>query len=600
MSPASLHRVLAGASVDEPEAAFAALFSEAIAELHTSQGGSADDIDSVRRAARLACEAVREGHACADLRLAESIDMASLRRSPLVGDGAGPTPLVLVGPRLYLHRYWRYERDLGERLMALNRPVDGLDHNAAAAILNRLFPAADTAIDWQKLAAATALSRHLCVISGGPGTGKTTTVVRVLAALLSLDANLRIAVAAPTGKAAARLKASIDSQIAALDLPQDLRERLPAQAFTLHRLLGNRPHRSGFHHDAKQPLPYQVVVVDEASMLDLALAARLVAALPANARLILLGDKDQLASVEAGAVYAELSAHCRHDAAGVALLRSLTGGQAPRAIASADDQPTAPAMTNAVIWLDRSYRFAADGGISRLAAAINAGEPATVTAVFASAASSVQWQRALPSPQRLAALLAGGYDDYVDAVLGRADPALVLRRFERYRVLCSTRGGAYGSDALNRQISAHLQRRLGGAPSARWYAGRAVMVTGNDYALRLFNGDIGLALADGQDRLLVYFAGDEGLRAFAPGRLAQVASAFALTVHKSQGSEFDSVDVVVEPTLTRGLSRELLYTAVTRARSAVRLWCSQDLLDVSVQARVQRRSALLIQQCGTC
>lgn len=587
---------LPAADVDDADAAFASAFAAALAGLHLQQGGAAADVDALKQAAQLACVAIREGHACADLDEdvdadGQHVDIAALRRSAMVGEGAQPTALVLAGSRLYLHRYWRYERELAAALLALNRPLQDLDVVQAAAVLERYFPQdAAHPLNWQKVAAATALSRHLCVISGGPGTGKTTTVVRVLAAMLSLQPSLRIAIAAPTGKAAARLKASIRNQVESLDLDEAVRARLPTQAHTLHRLLGNRPHRAGFIHNAGNPLPYQVVVVDEASMLDLALAAKLVAALPAGARLILLGDKDQLASVETGAVYTELSAQRAFDGEGRAMLAQLIGVDTlPADVGEQADG----AMRNAVVWLSRAYRFAHDSGIAPLASAINDGNVPAVRAVFDRGQAGLNWRRELLPPPQLAAQLAHGFSGYVGAVLDRAPPQQVLQQFERYRVLCATRSGSYGSESLNRQISALLQKQLGVAGGARWYAGRAVMIAGNDYALKLFNGDIGIALADEQGRLLVHFAGDEGLRAFAPGRLSQLSNAYALTVHKSQGSEFDAVDVVVDGSLPRGLNRQLLYTAVTRARSSVRLWCADEALATMVAARSSRRSSIL-------
>lgn len=585
---------LPAAGIDDADAAFASAFAAALTGLHLQQGGDATDVDALGLAAQLACIALREGHACADLdedvdATGERVDVAALRRSPMVGDGTRPTALVLSGSRLYLYRYWRYERELAAALIALNRPLADLDEARAAAALERYFPRDDAyPLDWQKIAAATALSRHLCVISGGPGTGKTTTVVRVLAAMLSLQPALRIAVAAPTGKAAARLKASIRNQIESLDLDADVYARLPAQAHTLHRLLGNRPNRAGFMHNAGNPLPYQVVVVDEASMLDLALAAKLVAALPPGARLILLGDKDQLASVETGAVYTELSAHRRFDQAGRGVLARLSGIDVLPA-----DSADAAAMDNAVVWLSRAYRFATDSGIAPLAAAINTGDAGAVRDVLARGEAGLSWRRELPSATALAVQLAEGYDGYIAAVLERAPAEQVLRCFERYRVLCATRAGSYGSEALNRLLSPLLQKRLGAAGGARWYAGRAVMIAGNDYALKLFNGDVGIALADEQNRLLVHFAGDDGLRAFAPGRLSQLSNAYALTVHKAQGSEFDAVDVVIDGALARGLNRQLLYTAVTRARSSVRLWCGDEALTTTVSTRLSRRSSII-------
>lgn len=595
MSLSDLHQLLPASSIDDAATAFSASFASAIAAAHEQQGGDVADSDSIDLAARQACIAVQEGHACADLAaLADDgveIDLGALQRSPVVGSGEHPTPLVLQNTRLYLYRYWRYERRLAARLAQLNQPIEDLDRAAARIELDSLF-VADAAItpNWQKVAAATALARRLCVISGGPGTGKTTTVVRILAAALSLHRGaqpLRIAIAAPTGKAATRLKSSIQTQLSRMQLRADIVERLLTEAYTLHRLLGVRPGRVGFRHDALNPLPYDLVVVDEASMIDLALAAKLVDALLPDARLILLGDKDQLASVEAGAVYAELSAHIERDVAWCESLAALSG----ETLVASDE--TTSSLSNGVVWLSHAYRFDAASGIAPLAAAINRGDVSEVRACLAAEQGPV-WETLLPSSATLAATLSKGYESYVDAVNRGATPAEVLLIFDRYRVLCATKLGPCGSEALARQIAQHLRRAMPvtGA-SHQWYAGRAVMITDNDYALRLFNGDVGIALPDEHQRLLVYFATDDGVRAIAPGRLGQVSTAFALTVHKSQGSEFGNIDVVIEPTLARGLTRELLYTAVTRARESVRLWCPDDLLEAGVRSRVQRRSSLL-------
>jgi exodeoxyribonuclease V alpha subunit len=595
MSLNDLRLPLPPPGIDDAAAAFAASFASAIASVHEELGGSLDDRDEVYNAARQACLAVQQGDACADLAvLADEgigIDLGALQRSPAVGDGSSTTPLVLHRSLLYLHRYWRYERSLAHRLQALNRPIEDLAPAAVRGELDALF-AGDAAVtpNWQKIAAATALMRRLCVISGGPGTGKTTTVVRILAAALSLHRDsahpLRIAIAAPTGKAAARLQASIRTQLARMPLSADIVARLPSDAYTLHRLLGVRPGRVGFRHDAAHPLPYDLVVVDEASMIDLALAAKLVDALLPSARLILLGDKDQLASVEAGAVYAELSARSQRDAAWCAALAAATG----ETVAASDE--SAAMLGNAVVWLNHAYRFDAASGIAPLAAAINDGDAAQVRSLL-SASPDPRWQTALPSPTALSATLAQGYEAYVQAVVAGAAPAEVLRIFDRYRVLCATRSGSYGSEALARHIALHLRRRMPAAgASAQWYAGRAVMVTGNDYALQLYNGDVGIALPDADGRLLVHFAGDAGLRAFAPGRLGAVDNAFALTVHKSQGSEFEAVDVVVDGSLPRGLNRQLLYTALTRARAQLRLWCSEPALETMIATRLSRRSAI--------
>jgi exodeoxyribonuclease V alpha subunit len=481
MSLSDLRLPLPPPGIDDASAAFAASFASAIASVHEEQGGAADDRDDIYLAARHASLAVQEGHACADLAtLADDgieIDMGALQRSPVVGDGSLPTPLVLQDALLYLYRYWRYERSLATRLTALNRPVDGVSSDAVRTQLDALF-AGDIAItpNWQKVAAATALTRHLCVISGGPGTGKTTTVVRILAAALSLHGDaaqpLRIAIAAPTGKAAARLKSSIQAQLSRMKLADDIVARLPAEAYTLHRLLGVRPGRVGFRHAAAHPLPYDLVVVDEASMIDLALAAKLVDALLPSARLILLGDKDQLASVEAGAVYAELSARSERDAAWCEKLAALSGESVtPSEIGRLS-------LGDAVVWLTHAYRFDAGSGIAALANAINAGDIGQVRSTL-SAQPGPRWQSALPSPTALAARLAQGYEHYVNAVNAAAAPDQVLHAFDRYRVLCATRSGGYGSEALARHIALQLRRSLPAAgASAHWYAGRAVMITG--------------------------------------------------------------------------------------------------------------------------
>lgn len=584
-------------SLADDAAAFASSFATAVVHAHRAQGGVIDDIDVIHEAARQACMAVQQGHAAADLALLAddevAIDLLALRRSPVVGNGQRVTPLVLQGSLLYLYRYWRYERRLALRLTALNRRIDAVDPQQVRRVVDALFSSDQMVTpNWQKVAVATALMRQLCVISGGPGTGKTTTVVRILAGALRLQppsaAALRIAVAAPTGKAAARLQASIEAQLQRLALEPALRALLPTQAYTLHRLLGVRPGRVGFRHDARHPLPYDLVVVDEASMIDLALAAKLVDALRADARLILLGDKDQLASVEAGAVYAELSAHCRVDQAWADWVHAACGECIDVAMPGND-----ASLINAVVWLRHAYRFDTDSGIAPLAASINEGDMAAVTASLTSA-DGPRWQAALPGAATLAATLAPHYAGYVDAVRAGSDPEVVIRQFDAYRVLCATRSGPYGSDALSRQIALQLRRRLPPTGAgAHWYAGRAVMVTGNDYALQLYNGDIGVALTDASGRLLVYFLGDGGLRAYAPGRLSQVETAFAMTVHKSQGSEFDEVDIVVDVTRPRGLNRQLLYTAVTRARRRVRLWCEPDALSQMVGTRLRRRSSII-------
>jgi exodeoxyribonuclease V alpha subunit len=544
----SLPRPAAGLA---PEDAFPGLLSQSLRNLHLAAGGAQEAAGEIEQAALLVGERILEGETFLDLALArEGVDGAALRRSlagsPIVGKATaqGPYPLVLAGERLYLARYWDYEQQFNGVLRALNRPFAGIPEAALRAELDRHFPAGGPAQpDWQKAAAATAIQRHLCIISGGPGTGKTSTVVKILAILLSLNPALRIAIAAPTGKAAARVQESIRQQMDALKLPPAVVAAMPRESYTLHRLLGFRPGKAELKYNRDRRLPFDVVVVDEASMLDLALAAKLASALGEDSRLILLGDKDQLSSVEAGAVFAGISS--RADAA----------------------------LADAVVWLEHSYRFGEASALGRLARAINSGDEPAVAAILDSGDAAVAWTRDLPAPAALAQQLAAGYEPYVSAIRAGRPPAEVFAALERYRVLCSTRAGRYGSAQLGRLLTGILRQRLGQPEGNDWFVGRAVLVTSNDYSLHLFNGDVGIVLPDASGTPLVHFqAGGGGIRAVSPMRVGHVEDATAITVHRSQGSEFGAVAVVLNPDVTRGLSKQLVYTAVTRAKERVSLF----------------------------
>jgi exodeoxyribonuclease V alpha subunit len=571
-----------GAS-DDPEAGFRSAFAAALRALHQTGGGAAGDGDQVAAAAERVALALQEGASCIDLELAggEGAALAAaLRRSPLVATDVqdGPRPLVLERGRLYLYRYWRYERELAQHLAALNREVVGLDEARLNQELSRLFPAAPAErIDWQKIAAATAALRHLCIISGGPGSGKTTTVARLIVLLLTLQGDLRIALAAPTGRAATRVQEAIRAQLERMRLSDELRARLPAESFTIHRLLGARPMSTVFRHGPERRLPYDVLVVDEASMLDLAVAAKLLAALPEGARLILLGDKDQLASVEAGAVYAELSATRQVSETWARRLRALTG-EPIEASAAAPVHPAA----DAVIWFDRSYRVGEDTPLRRLAQTVNAGDSAGLQTLLAEPDGEMRWTSHLPDPAVLAETLMDGYADFVQALQQGASVPEVFRAFARFRVLCATREGRYGATNLDRLLVESLRRRLGAGHSRdAWFAGRPVLITQNDYAVRLFNGDTGIALASGEGPLQIHFPDEtEGTRRIAAGRLPTFAGALATTVHRAQGSEFDAIAVVIDPTHQRALSRALLYTAITRARRSLSLFATPESLEV--------------------
>lgn len=568
--------------------------------------------------------------------------LQALRRSPVVrvvqpGAVAADRgqPLVLLdgaAPLLYLRRYWDYERSVAahitERTVA---DAVALDEPGVRDWLGRLFAApadAANAVDWQKLACALALRGRMSVITGGPGTGKTYTAARLLALLFATApdaAQLRVALAAPTGKAAARLKQSIDSSL--LELKEAVGRELDLEALvkrmgaarTLHSLLGARPDTRRFAHHAGNPLDVDVLIVDEASMIHLEMMAALLQALPPTARLILLGDKDQLASVEAGAVLGDL---CRDAQRGnyapdtAAYAERVTGQSLPA-------QYLAPAralpLAQHTVMLRESRRFG--GPIGQLAQAVNAGDaPAAMALLRTQTQVGLQaelWAREggdVDAVVRSAVQGRGGmasYAAYAEVLQrhgqgkgrGFASEAehwqwvrAVLAAFDRYRLLCAVRDGAWGVAGLNRAVEQALQAEGVIRKEGEWYMGRPVMITRNDAQLGVFNGDIGMALPSFADpaRLRVYFMQGEQLHHVSTARLAHVETAFAMTVHKSQGSEFEHTALVLAAQGGNVLSRELVYTGITRARKAFSLWAEVPGLLVSAMGSPTQRSSGLL------
>lgn len=558
-----------------------------------------DAPEPVLLAAALCCEALGRGDVCLPLaRFADRRPWADsettvppleqwrthLQGSALVGRPGDYAPLILCDDRLYLARYHAYEARLAEQLLARAGELPEFDEGRLSESLARLFAFNQQSPDWQRLAAAQAVRRRLSVISGGPGTGKTTTVVRLLAALLEQPGCERLAIglAAPTGKAAARMAEAIRNAKAGLPVSDAIKAALPDEARTLHRLLGSRGDSPRVRHDADNPLPLDVLVVDEASMVDLALMAKLVDALPPRARLILLGDKDQLAAVEAGAVFAELCEGRGFDAQAANDLQRITGQCVPV-------QAPTSRLGDAVVLLTHSHRFAGDSGIGELARRINDGDAPGTLKLLRENRPDLQWNPA-PVPTTLVERLEQGYAAYLHAAR-QADPALAFAAFNRFRALTAQREGAFGVSGLNEALEMRLKRQLGVPARERWYPGRAVMVRQNDYALGLFNGDIGLCLAS-EHGLRVYFEGDDGHRAFAPARLPSHESAFAMTVHKSQGSEFDEVLLVLPDQPSPLLTRSLLYTGITRAKGRVEIWALPARLQEAVSTRADRAAGL--------
>lgn len=504
------------------------------------------------------------------------------------------TPIVLSDGRLYLHRLWHNEGQVAHFFQAQSA-TQQFASETVREVLDNLF--GNEPDDWQKIAAAVALTQKTAVISGGPGTGKTTTVAKLLAALIRLSQGaLRIQLAAPTGKAAARLTESLGKALQKLPVSDTERQRFPAEATTLHRLLGAQPETQRLRYHAGNLLHLDVLVVDEASMVDLGMMANLIAALPPQARVIFLGDRDQLASVEAGAVLGDICrcAEAGYSVARAAQLSALTGCQI-----EGHDDASAPAVRDAICLLRKSYRFDANSGIGKLAAAVNAGEPKAVEAAFYAGFSDISRQPLNDGEayQKMLTDIAAGYRPFLHLVSQRAQPAEILDAFGRYQLLCALREGPFGVQGLNQRIEQKLmQMQLIRRPQggSRWYQGRPVMVTRNDSALGLFNGDIGITLFDDEGLLKVFFPLPDGsIKAVQPSRLPAHDTAWAMTVHKSQGSEFDHTALVMPAQFLPVLTRELIYTAITRAREQLTLYSDEGVFRRAVQLRTQRRSGLL-------
>ena len=542
--------------------------------------------ESVLLAGALAGERVISGEVCVDLvHLANStvfdsddapgmsapdLDLwqQALKSSPLVSDGTATTPLVVTPDgRLYLYRYFELERRLAELIMQRTQICDvAIDSTQLEAALDTLFPDDATSAD-QRNAATLAVHNRFTVISGGPGTGKTATVVRILTLLsqLKLAAPERMLLCAPTGKAAARLREALADSLAAVT-PGDA---LPTDAVTAHRLLGWRPGKKPRYH-AMRPLNCDLLVLDEASMVDLALMVSILEALPAHARLILLGDRDQLSSVEAGAVLGDI---CR----------------------AADSGPLADTLAP----LTHNWRFGAHSPIAALASAVREARVTDALTLLDDPASAQISLQAAQEDAALDALLAEQvtpvYAEVARLVREGADAKAVFEKLGSLMVLCAHRTGRRGVTDLNRRVS--VQLGAGGAlsPGLPAYPGQPLMVTRNDTALGLFNGDIGVVMpdADSPGRLQAVFldaGGDE--RVVSLGRLPEHETAYAMTVHKAQGSQARQVVLVLPTQLSPVLSRELIYTGITRAEQSLEIWAAHEVLAGAIGRSAQRATGL--------
>jgi len=475
--------------------------------------------------------------------LAISIDLNSTENKPL-------QPLIIQENCLYTHRYWAYETQLViqlKKLLMIDYQIANLE-----IALTHYFPVSVDmqTIDWQREAAKIALTKAFAMVTGGPGTGKTTTVVKILALLQQLSKQpLHIALAAPTGKAAMRLQESIGQSKQSLNCDETLKQLIPEEVTTLHRLLGSKPPPSPyFKHNSDNPLPYDVIVIDEASMVDLALMSKLANALKQNARLILLGDKDQLASVESGSVLADLTT----------------------------------VLKDHTVELLKSHRFG--GAIKELALFINQQQGAKAWGLLKTEGETIGLLES-----NIINYIAEKHHSFLMQVQKQADFRDIYRAFNKFQVLCSNRNGKNGVNEINYLV----EKKLG--LSGSWYNGKPIMITENNIATALYNGDIGLCLHDKtqQGKLMVYFLlADNSIKKILPSRLPNHDTVFAMTIHKSQGSEFEEVLIALPDSLNPILTKELIYTGITRAKKTVKIAAKKEIFIRSIAQKITRYGGL--------
>jgi exodeoxyribonuclease V alpha subunit len=580
--------------------------------------------DALRLGVAFAVRAPRLGHVCVDLESVRGtassetdaeadVDalpwpdgaawVRAMADSPVVGDDR---PLHLYGAQLYLNRLWVDQCLVASDLLArATRPVGDVQDDVLAEGIARLFGSDADPDHLQPIAAAAAVRSAVSVIAGGPGTGKTTTVARVLA-LLDEQARAaglpppRCVLAAPTGKAGARLEEAVRGEAADLAIGDATRQMLNGlRGTTIHRLLGFNPgNRTRFRHNGENHLPQDVIVVDETSMVALSLMARLLEAIRPGARIVLVGDPEQLASVEAGAVLGDIVGPASN---------ALCLSEAMRTHIATDTRFEVPAATPAVprsvigdgiVVLRYVHRHG--GAIAELARAIQRGDADAAVEVLGQEDSNVEWIDRVAGDGRTGtegwrAIEAGAVESgraVIEAArAGQADVALAA--LNGFRVLCAHRHGVEGVEGWTRQIESWLMREVEGfSIGPGWYVGQPLIVTENDYSLGLYNGDIGVVVNDGQNRMVAAFERGGEVVTLSPTRLAAVDTVYAMTVHKSQGSQFHTVAFVVPAAGSRLLTRELLYTAVTRAQERLIVVGAEEPIRAAVTRPISRASGL--------
>jgi exodeoxyribonuclease V alpha subunit len=551
------------------------------------------DSDALALASALVSYWIERGHICIDLNdfanrpLHESLDLPDpnikdaphlpaidvwtqkLRNSGVVGGPGEKKPLILdTKNRLYLYRYYQYETTLLTQLVYRSRSaISGLYLSGLTQFLDKLF-AQKTQQSMQRQAVEIAINKKLCIVSGGPGTGKTTVAAKMIAALIHVSESIpHIHLTAPTGKAAQRLQESLNDVKPTLDCSEEIISVMPSEAMTIHRLLKPKHRSPYFKHNQDNPLPSDVVIVDEASMIDLALMSKLVTALRKETRLIILGDKDQLASVDPGSVLGDICS-----------------------------QPKESSLKSCMVHLTKNYRFGESSGIYKAAQSVNEGNHGNALNIMGNKLSykDIAWKdyQDIASIKKALAEKISLQSKYLNY---QNNPRQALMTLNTFRILCAVRKGPFGVERLNHSIAEIMASKGLIQPNRQWYHGRPIMITKNDHRIGLYNGDVGLIFKDRNDQnvLKAFFIGsDNKLQKYLPARLPAHETVFAMTVHKSQGSEFDHVLLVLPDKLSKVLTRELVYTGITRTRKFIEIWGNRNTMISAIKNKIYRHSGL--------
>ncbi|SMO33850.1 exodeoxyribonuclease V subunit alpha [Gracilimonas mengyeensis] len=558
--------------------------------------------EAVQWAAAACLNAQQKGHVCLDIsklsgfvfgdpssgmEISDQLKkewLHQLEKCEWVSDGVEVSPLVLEDSRLYLHRFWKYEEELARWLTEKAHQTNTITADQERIIRKLAAPAADLfEVNWQQVALCLSFLKDMVVISGGPGTGKTYTVLNIIAAqaMAASDDKFRIALAAPTGKAARRLIESIEAGKAQLPEPVQEEIEIPETALTVHKLLGAGYRQNQFRYHTKNKLPYDLVVVDEASMLDITMWVRLVQALDEDTKLVVLGDKDQLASVESGSILGDICAGDNSFSVPVTQqIARITGMQ----IDSVDEHPV---INDCVVFLTKSYRFGEESGIGKFANAVNRSDTEEALKLLKSDRyDDLNWQGL--SNKNMKALIDTYAVQHFENYSGHAENEQLAQSNQR-KILCALRRGPFGVEQINREAERKIRHRKGLLQSQEWYAGRIVMSTRNDSVLKVKNGELGIC--QGEETPRISFEGEKALKV-APARLMNYEPAYAITIHKSQGSEFNEIAIILPDKMNPVLSKEIIYTAVTRARKDTLILAEEEVLRKAIENSVERHSGL--------